>query len=94
MQINSNSQYPQRSGGIFTKKVPYEVMRERLKNVKLTEEDWQDIARQMNAPKPEPAIQKKGMVQSVVDTIKNMWPKPKPFKLSDHDKDFSVSIDA
>jgi hypothetical protein len=92
MKINTPTQpYALQRNGVLSPK----PLQKSIKDVELSEEQWRKISEAFYHPKPaEPVIQKKSMVQSVVDTIKNMWPKPKPFKLSDHDKDFSVSIDA
>jgi hypothetical protein len=39
-------------------------------------------------------LEKVGKVfDNVIDKVTGLWPKPKPFKPSDHDRDFSVSID-
>jgi hypothetical protein len=76
MRIDSSNYSMQRNGGLLNNKRSPEVIRENLKKVHLTEEDWQEIYRQVNAPKPEVVPEQK----SVGSVLKEAWLKVFPKK--------------
>ena len=82
MRIDSSNYSMQRNGGLLNNKRSPEVIRENLKKVRLTEEDWQEIYRQVNAPKPaEVAIPQKSMGSVLKDVMAI------PSKIKQHFKD-------